>query len=165
MRSIVDWRSSNSPATVMPMVKGTPTRSMLPRTLLPPLVMPKITKAKMKVPQASVSKAPATDLGHFGDRLWNTMDLLKDWTSKQNARLLSPWHILQRVGPAAPLFRESWPVWSSPKHLQRLPNCLNTSANRPGLGKYSPNAEADKMDLGSPRVMPFSRSKAAMVLP
>ena len=34
-----------------------------PKTLLPPLVMPKITKAKIKVPQASVSKAPSTDLG------------------------------------------------------------------------------------------------------
>ena len=30
----------------------------------------------------------------------------------------------------------------------------------PGLGKYSPNAEAERMDFASPRVMPFSRSKA-----
>eukprot|EP00438_Fugacium_kawagutii_P035083 Skav205136 [mRNA] locus=scaffold3411:150282:156646:+ [translate_table: standard] len=54
------YRGSRT-ATVMPMVNGTPTRSILPKTLLPLLVMPKITKAKMKVPQASVNNAPATD--------------------------------------------------------------------------------------------------------
>ena len=33
----------------------------------------------------------------------------------------------------------------------------------PGFGKYSPNADADRIDSGFPRVMPFWRSNAAIV--